>query len=344
MRPHSGLHPARAAGLLLVVALAVAALLLVAVAVAAAMAVVAGLVRPLAVVPSASSTCGARASSGGAPLKVEGAQQPYCLVTCRVLGRALVAAARRRSGTGNRSAFRLRHRRVICPKSLPCKRVAKRNLSLTKGRLRVLWATIARTSANLPMSTRSIDGSAPEEPSLRPELEMNPNSVSINGSAKTVYARQVSRGNLTARLEVRSNAASDEERRSRSGSVITVDKAKKLVRGIDMLGDGELKPKTVGGALATLCAFLALLIYSLVRINEFKNSPLPMETVARCTIADGPVLPGPLFPMTVLCIAPSGCSLELVYSVSAHRDPISIYCCAACIPLAQAPNHFDSHA
>ena len=61
-------------------------------------------------------------------------------------------------------------------------------------------------------------------------------------------------------------------------------------------------------------AFVVFLSYSLLRIRDFSNKPNDVVVTPRWTIVNGPVLPGPLYPMNIECLAAEGCIVALRYA------------------------------
>lgn len=101
-----------------------------------------------------------------------------------------------------------------------------------------------------------------------------------------------------------------------------------LIQSVDFIGvDARAtRPKSYSGAVATLVALSALMVYSVVAFTNFAKEPLPIQITAKWTIADGPVKPGPLYPMKVECLATGGCELGMFYS---GRTTFSANCVSA---------------
>lgn len=96
----------------------------------------------------------------------------------------------------------------------------------------------------------------------------------------------------------------------------------RLVRNIDQIGQ-DITPKSLSGAIFSTVAVAALAAYSVVAVTIFYDKPLPLQITAKWTIVDGPVQPGPLYPMKVKCLVGSGCTVGLFYS---SRTPFSKNC------------------
>mmetsp|Transcript_28939 Transcript_28939/g.74384 ORF Transcript_28939/g.74384 Transcript_28939/m.74384 type:complete len:323 (+) Transcript_28939:98-1066(+) len=88
-----------------------------------------------------------------------------------------------------------------------------------------------------------------------------------------------------------------------------------LIRWVDRIGEDEGEPKSYLGAILSAVATVLLAIYTYFAITNFTDSPFPLQITAKWTIVDGPVQPGPLYPMTVECLAPS-CEIGVFYTGS----------------------------
>jgi hypothetical protein len=99
----------------------------------------------------------------------------------------------------------------------------------------------------------------------------------------------------------------------------------RVVRIIDQIGEEEEDPtpKSYTGALFSFCALTALVVYAILAIHTFQRSPFPLDITAKWTSVDGPVQPGPLYPMSVKCLAADGCQVGIFYS---SRTPFSTAC------------------
>ena len=87
-----------------------------------------------------------------------------------------------------------------------------------------------------------------------------------------------------------------------------------LVRLVDRIGEDEGEPKSYLGAVFSFVATCLLVIYTFFAIRSFIESPFPLQITAKWTIVDGPVQPGPLYPMTVECLATTSCEIGVFYS------------------------------
>lgn len=95
---------------------------------------------------------------------------------------------------------------------------------------------------------------------------------------------------------------------------------------IDRYGAPDATPKSVLGGLATVLAALLFATYCAYRVVDHLEAPSDVVPTARWTIVDGPLLPGPLYPMLVECLAPGGCDVGLRY---AAETAFSASCVAA---------------
>ncbi|KAL1526575.1 hypothetical protein AB1Y20_015282 [Prymnesium parvum] len=104
------------------------------------------------------------------------------------------------------------------------------------------------------------------------------------------------------------------------------------VKAIDHFGEKDPLPKSVVGGVSTILAVLLFVGFVVYRVISFTLEPNDMIITARWTIVDGPVTPGPLYPMLVECLAEQGCSVALRYS---GESTFSSACVSAS---AQVPN------
>jgi len=88
---------------------------------------------------------------------------------------------------------------------------------------------------------------------------------------------------------------------------------RKSVLAIDYFGEKDALPKSVIGGIASLITFLLFSAYVIHQVYAFTSEPDAIGATARWTIVDGPVMPGPLYPMRVECLADGGCEVSLQY-------------------------------
>ena len=89
-------------------------------------------------------------------------------------------------------------------------------------------------------------------------------------------------------------------------------KVKKRVVKLDRINH-EAHPKSLKGVIFTTIALLGVLGYGAWLAQDWFRKPLEAESAYQWANMGGP-LPGPLFPMHVTCLAPSGCELTMYFA------------------------------